>query len=101
MLVVSFAIWYEMIQATARAGAFVRAIEEHALRAQYRFRTRLTRAWRWSEAGARLKRLRFDVIVKTFCDWINALLVKKKQTEVAVMSGVANPRLRPCVNGVK
>ncbi len=94
MLVISFAIWYEMIQATVRAGAFVRAIEEHALRAQYRFRTRLSRAWRWSEAGARLKRLRFDVIAKTFCDWIN-------KTEVAVMSGVANPRLRPCVNGVK
>ncbi len=49
------------------------------------------RAWRWSDAGARLKRLRIDVIVKTVCDWINALLVKKKQTETAVMSGGANP----------
>ncbi len=28
---------------------FVRAIEEHALRAQYRFRARLTHTWRWSE----------------------------------------------------
>ncbi|XP_016132405.1 potassium voltage-gated channel subfamily KQT member 3-like [Sinocyclocheilus grahami] len=30
-----------MIQAAARTGAFVRAIEEHALRAQYHFRARL------------------------------------------------------------
>ncbi len=49
MLVVYFALWYERIQATARAGAFVRAIEDHALRAQDCFRARLTSAWRWSE----------------------------------------------------
>ncbi len=30
---------------------------------------------KWS---ARLKRLPFDVIVKTFCNWINTLLVKRK-----------------------
>ncbi len=35
-----------MIQATARAGTFVRVFEERALRAQYLFRARLTRAWR-------------------------------------------------------
>ncbi len=45
MHIVYFALWYEMIQTTARAGVFVRAIED---RAQYRFRARLTRAWRWS-----------------------------------------------------
>ncbi len=70
----------------------------------YHFYARLTRAWHWSEVearDARLKRLQFDVVIKTFCDWINAFLVKKKETEVAAMSGVANPRLRPCVNGVK
>ncbi len=39
---------------------------------------------------AQLKRLQFDVVVKTFCD-INALLVKKKETEVAARVG------RPCV----
>ncbi len=49
MHVVYFALWYEMIQATARAGTFVRAIVEHALRAQHRFRARLTRAWRRGE----------------------------------------------------
>ncbi len=38
-----------MIQATARAGTFVSAIEEYALRAQYSFRVHLTCAWRWSE----------------------------------------------------
>ncbi len=31
MHVVSFALWYEMIKATVRAGAFVRAIEERTL----------------------------------------------------------------------
>ncbi len=45
MHVVCFAVWYEMIQATARAGTFVHVFEERALRAQYLFRTRLTRAW--------------------------------------------------------
>ncbi len=77
MHVVYFVLWYEMIKAT-----FVRASQEHALRAQDRFRTRLSRAWRWSEVearGTRLKRLQFDVVIKTFCDWINALLVKKKR----------------------
>ncbi len=49
MLVVYFALWYERIQATARAGTFVRAIEDHALRAQDCFRARLTSAWCWSE----------------------------------------------------
>ncbi len=34
MHVVYFTIWYEMIQATARASTFVRAIEDLALRAQ-------------------------------------------------------------------
>ncbi len=89
MLVVSFTIWYKKIQATARAGAIVRAMEEHALRAQYSFRTRLIRVCCWSEAGTHVWNIliRFDVV----CDWINALLVKKKGTEVAVMSGVANP----------
>ncbi len=99
MLVVYVTLWYEMIKATARAGTFVRT-----LRAQDRFCACLSRAWRWSEVearDARLKRLRIDVVVKTFCDWINALHVKKKETETAVMSGMANPRLRPCVNGVK
>ncbi len=51
--VVYFVLWYEMIQATVRAGTFVRAIE-HTLRAQYSFRARLTRACRWSEVGARV-----------------------------------------------
>ncbi len=35
-----------MIQATARAGTFVRVFEEHMLCAQYLLRARLTRAWR-------------------------------------------------------
>ncbi len=89
MLVDSFALWYEMIKATACAGAFV-----HALRAQDRF---------WSEVEAReahLKRLQFDVVVKTFCDWINALLVKKKETEVAAVSGVANPSPTPALTAL-
>ncbi len=51
MHIVYFKLWYEMRQATARAGVFVRAIED---RAQYRFRARLTRACRWSKAGARV-----------------------------------------------
>ncbi len=85
MHVVSFVLWYELIQATACAGAFVRATEDHAqlkiTRCEYStvFRARLTHVWRWSEAGACVKHLRFDVVLKTFCDWINALLVKKKR----------------------
>ncbi len=35
MLVVSFVFKYEIIRATAHASVFVRAIEEHTLRAQY------------------------------------------------------------------
>ncbi len=53
-------------------------MQEHALRAQDHFRARLSRAWRWSEVearDARLKRLQFDVVVKTFCDWMNAFFV--------------------------
>ncbi len=52
MLIVSFAIWYEMIQGTAHASDFVRAIEERELRVQYSFRACLTRAWLWNEAEA-------------------------------------------------
>ncbi len=51
MHIVYFVLWYEMRQATARTGVFVRAIED---RAQYRFHARLTRACRWSEAGVRV-----------------------------------------------
>ncbi len=48
MHIVYFALWYEMIQATACAGTFVRAVE-HALRAKDHFRARLTRVWRRGE----------------------------------------------------
>ncbi len=44
------------------------------------FDSRLTLKWSWS---ARLKRLLFDVLVKTFCDWINALFVKKKRDRIS------------------
>ncbi len=77
---------------------------EHALRAQDRFRACLTRAWHWTEVethDVRLKRLQFDVVIKTFCDWINVLIVKTKETEVADIA-VGWPTLYlPCVNGVK
>ncbi len=42
---------------------------------------------KWS---VRLKSLLFDVLIKTFCIKINAINVKKKETEAAVVSGVAN-----------
>ncbi len=57
-------------------------------------RSFVSRLAAWSEVEARdvrLKRLQFDVVVKTFCDGINALLVKKKETEVAAVIGMANP----------
>ncbi len=54
-----------MIQATARAGTFVRVFEERALRAQCLLRARLTRAWCGGEDRA--SRLSFDVVIKTFC----------------------------------
>ncbi len=53
MHVVSFSVRYEMIQATARGGTFVRVFEERALRAQYLFRARLTRAWHRGDVRAR------------------------------------------------
>ncbi len=43
-----------MIQARARAGTFVRVFEERALRAQYLFRARFTRAWRGGDVRARV-----------------------------------------------
>ncbi len=48
-------------------GTFVSVFEERALRAQYLFRARLTRAWRGGDVRACLKRLPFDVVIKTFC----------------------------------
>ncbi len=101
MLIVSFAIWYERIQAMhapAPLCVYWRAHAASTVQFPRSFDSRLMLKWSWS---ARLKRLQFDVLVKTFCDWKNALLVKKKETELAVMSGVANTRLCPCVNGVK
>ncbi len=68
MHIVYFALWYEMIQATAWAGTFVRVIE-HVLRPSTvpfprSFDLRLPLKWSWS---AHLKCLPFDVVVKTFC----------------------------------
>ncbi len=53
----------------------------------YRFRTRSIHIRGWGEAGARLKSLLFDVVVKIFC----TILVKKKETYAAVVSGVTKP----------
>ncbi len=44
----------DMLQATARAGTFVRVFEERALRAQYLFRARLTRACCGGDVRARV-----------------------------------------------
>ncbi len=82
MLVDSFTIWYEMIQAM-RVPVPVPA----PLRVYWRARTFSMHVWLASDAEVKLKRLQFDVLVKTFCDWVNALLVKKKETELAVMGG--------------
>ncbi len=57
--------------------------------------------WRRGEVGARLKRLLFDVVVKTFCYWINALLVKKKIDWSCSFEWGGQPWPRPCVNWVK
>ncbi len=38
------------------------------------FDSRLLLKWSWSVS---LKPLPFDVVIKTFCDWINALIVKR------------------------
>ncbi len=63
MHVVIFNFWYyEMIKATASASAFVLAIEEHALRVQFLRSFDSRQKWSWS---AGLKRLPFDVVVKT------------------------------------
>ncbi len=62
---------------------------------------RLSRAWYWSEveeSDVRLKRLQFDVVVKTFCDWINALLVKKKRD--VGQSKVDNPSPAPALTAL-
>ncbi len=47
MLVAYFILLYEMIKAKERTGY------KHVLRAQDRFRARLSRAWRWSEEEVR------------------------------------------------
>ncbi len=44
MLVISFATWYEKIQATVRNGTLVHAFEEHVLQGLYNFQIRLTHA---------------------------------------------------------
>ncbi len=38
----------------------------------------------------RVWNVQFDVVVKTFCDWINAPLVKKKETEVYIYIYIYN-----------
>ncbi len=63
MYVVSYELWYEKIQATARAGAFVRAFEEHSTDSMLTWLTPGAEV----KCSAHLKRLWFDVIVKTFC----------------------------------
>ncbi len=50
---------------------------------------------KWS---VHLKSLPFDVVVKIFCVYINAILVKKKEMEAAVVSRVANPSPAPALN---
>ncbi len=102
MLVVYFVLWYEMIQATARAGAFVCARACATSTGPFP-RSFVSRLAAWSEVEARdvrLKRLQFDVVVKTFCDGINALLVKKKETEVAAVIGMANPSPAPAITAL-
>ncbi len=58
MHVVYFALWYEWIQATARMSVSALVWLSHL-------------PLKWS-GSARLKHLRIDVSLKTFCDWINA-----------------------------
>ncbi len=71
---------------------------------RYEHRTisaRFSRAWYWSEveeSDVRLKRLQFDVVVKTFFDWINALLVKKKRD--VGQSKVDNPSPAPALTAL-
>ncbi len=74
MHIVYFALWYEMIQATVCAGTFVRAIDS-TVQFPCSFEFAPAAEVKWS---TRLKCLPFDVIVKTFFDWINARLVKRK-----------------------
>ncbi len=88
-----------MIKSAARAGAFVRARAHATSTGPFSCSFDL----RWSEVEARdacLKHLQFDVVVKTFRDWINALLVKKKETEVAAVSRVANPSPAPALTAL-
>ncbi len=88
MLAVYFLLWYDMIKATARAGAFVHARARTTSTGPF-LRSFLAPYTEVEACDARLKHLQFDVVVKTCHDWINALLVKKKETEVAAVSGVA------------
>ncbi len=83
MHVVYFVLWYYLIKTTARAVS----------------------ALAWLAPAAEVKRAS-----ETSPDWCDrkyvlrlnkyALLIKKKLTKTAVMSGVANLRLRPCVNAL-
>ncbi len=72
---------------------------------RYKHRTVSTLVWLAPDTevealDARPKRLQFHVVVKTCHDWINALLLKKKETEVAAVSGVANPSPAPALTAL-
>ncbi len=62
------------------------------------FDSRLLLKWSWS---VRLKRLPFDVVIRTFCDWINALLVKRNSDRNSSCECGGQPYPRPCANCVK
>ncbi len=90
---------YEM-KATVLAGAFVRASEERTP-STVLFSTLVCLApaaeVKWS---TRLKRLLFDVLVKTLINALHKFLARKKETEAAVVSGEANTSPAPALTAL-
>ncbi len=84
-----------MIQATVRATIFVRAIEEHVLRAQYNGRQDRKIHFYWHMAWQYLIWPQFtDVLLKLLVT-CTVFILKKKETEAAIVSGVAKPSPAP------
>ncbi len=66
--------WYRLQRVAAHLCVYWRSCATSTVPFPRSFDSCLPLKWSWS---ARLKRLPFDVVIRTFCDWINALLVKR------------------------
>ncbi len=83
MHVVYFTLWYEMIKATVRVGAFVLAGARATSTGSFprSFDSRLALKWSGS-VWCTSETSPVYVVVKTCSDWINAVLIKEKSDKL-------------------